>query len=166
MAIMVLIAVTTDVRSGKIYNWVTVSGAAVGLILNVVGDGLPGAATSLLGLALGFVVFLVSSVFGRILGGGDIKLLMAIGAIQGPAFLAYTLAAMAFAGGLLAVGVALWHGDLLPSLRRLYNGLFMRAVAKIPVDIAQSKATTRLPYAIPIALGSFAAVYFTMLPHV
>ena len=163
LAIMVAVAVYTDVRVGKIHNWVTVPFAGVGLILNGIGAGLDGVVRSLLGIAVGMGVFLFSALFGRILGGGDIKLLMAVGAIQGPVFLLWTLVYMAIIGGALAILVSLWRRDLLASLKRLVSGLMMRVFAKVPVDVADAGSTARLPYAIPIALGSMVALYVLKL---
>lgn len=154
MTIMVGIAVYTDVRVGRIYNAVTVPGAALGLILNLAERGPEGLIHSLLGLAVGFAAFLLSAVCGRMLGGGDIKLLMAIGAIQGPTFLLWTMLYMALAGGVLAIVVSVVRGDFLASLRRLWTGVSLRVAAKVPMDIADAKPRARLPYAIPIALGS------------
>jgi prepilin peptidase CpaA len=154
MVVMVGIAVYTDVRVGRIYNALTVPCAALGLVLNLADRGLPGLGDSAAGLAVGFGAFLLSAVFGRMLGGGDIKLLMAIGAIQGPVFLLWTIVYMALAGGVLAVVVSAWRGDFLASLRRLWTGLSLRVVAQVPMDAGEAKAKARLPYAIPIALGS------------
>lgn len=163
MAIMVAIAVYTDVRVGKIHNWLTVPFAGAGLVLNAVSFGLDGVITSLLGIAVGLGVFLFSSLFGRILGGGDIKLLMAIGAIQGPAFLLWTIVYMAIIGGVLAILVALWRGEFLASLKRLGGGLMMRLFARVPIDVSDTHSRARLPYAIPIALGSLVALYVLKL---
>jgi len=169
MFVMVGIAVVTDVRGGKIYNSVTLPGAITGLVLNATAGGLSGenalhgaiggVVESLLGIAVGIGVFLVSSLFGRILGGGDIKLLMAIGAIQGPIFLSWTIVYMALAGGVMAIGVMMFNRDLFGGLRRLFAGITMRLFAKVPIDVADNKPTTRLPYALPIAVGSAIAFY-------
>ena len=159
MTVMVAVAVYTDVRVGKIPNWLTAPAACIGLILNGIDNGPDGVIHSLLGIAVGLGVFFLSSVFGRILGGGDVKLLMAIGAIQGPTFLLWTIVYMAIIGGVLAVAVSLWRRDFVASLRRLVGGLAMRAFAKVPIDVGEVKPTARLPYAIPIALGSLTALY-------
>lgn len=163
LIVAVSVAVYTDVRDGKIYNALTVPCAAAGLLLSAVSGGWEGLVQSLLGIALGFGLFLFSSLFGRILGGGDIKLLMAIGAIQGARFLVMTIIFMAIAGGVLAILVALWRRDCLASLRRLAGGILMRVYTRTPVDIGDASASARLPYAIPIALGSLMALGYPYL---
>jgi prepilin peptidase CpaA len=163
MTVMVAIAVYTDVRVGKIYNWVTAPGVVVGLALNAIGGGVDGVIQSLLGVALGLGVFLFSTMFGRLLGGGDIKLLIAIGAIQGHVFLLWTIVYMALIGGVLAIIIALWRKDFVAGLRRLVSGLALRMFAKVPIDVGDTKPVARLPYAIPIALGSLVALYVLQL---
>lgn len=163
MVVMVLVAVITDVRTGKIHNALTLPAAIIGIILNGVFNGLDGISASLLGLAAGLAVFVFSSIFGRILGGGDIKLLMAVGALQGPGFLLWTLIYTAIAGGAIAVAMTLWRRDFGGTMRRLWAGLSMRIFARVPIDVGESPAGIRLPYAIPIAMGSviaFCALHF------
>jgi len=57
------------------------------------------------GLALGLVLAAAAFQFGR-LGGGDAKLMAAVGAVLGPAALLFVLFWMAIAGGMLAVVAA------------------------------------------------------------
>ena len=167
---MVAIAVYTDVRMGKIYNGLTAPCAALGLVLNAVGGGigsgfggvLDGVTHSLLGIAVGTALFAISSIFGRILGGGDVKLLMAVGAIQGAQFLLWTIVAMAIIGGILAVGLSLWQRSLSTTLKRMVASVTMRLFAGVPADVADATPTGRLPYAIPIALGSLVSLYVSL----
>ena len=161
MVTMVTIAVYTDVRVGKIFNWLTAPCVILGLVLNTVFGGWDGFQLSLAGIGVGFGVFMLSVMFGRLLGGGDIKLLIAVGAITGPVFLLWTIVYMALCGGVLAVIVAMWRGDLIACLKRLASGLWMRMIAKVPLDIADAKPKARLPYAIPIALGSVITLIVT-----
>jgi len=160
MTLMVAIAVYTDVRVGRINNALTAPCALLGLVLNGISGGSEGLVQSLAGIALGLAIYLVSSVaFGRILGGGDIKLLIAIGALQGPQFLGWTCVYMAIIGGILAIGVSMWRRDFMSSLRRLWSGLFLLVFARVKIDVGDSVSPARLPYAIPIALGSLVALY-------
>lgn len=79
-------AAWTDYRFGRIPNRLTISALAAGLILNGAMGGVRGAITSALGLVAGFVVpgvlYKVSS--GKAIGGGDVKLFAALGALLGP----------------------------------------------------------------------------------
>ncbi len=162
--LVVTVAVYTDVRWGKILNALTMPGIVVGLLLNSIRDGTGGLLLSLAGIGLGLGLFVLSSFLGRIIGGGDIKLLMAIGALQGPSFLLWALFYAAIIGGVLAIAIALQHGILMHKLKALFAGLYLRMTCKVPMDIEESSASSpRLPYAIAISFGVVAAM---LIPHV
>ena len=78
-ALLVAVALYTDITQGKIYNWLTAPALGVGLLLNGVFYGTAGLLSSLGGIGIGLALFLLSAVLGRILGGGDVKVLTALG---------------------------------------------------------------------------------------
>ena len=89
LAVVAIAAAVTDVRTGKIPNAITYPAIAVGLIGHtlvgrLLGDGgsAPGLAGALAGFAVGFVPLLAAFLAGGI-GGGDVKLMGAIGALGG-----------------------------------------------------------------------------------
>jgi len=152
--LLVATAVYTDVRWGKIFNHLTMSAIVLGLIINSL-TGIDGFVHSIKGVGLGLGLFLVSCLLGRILGGGDIKLLMAVGALQGPAFLAWTICCTAIIGGVLAVIIAIRHRILLEKIKTLFISCYMRVTFRVPMEIEPNDtAQPRLPYAIPISLGT------------
>ncbi len=156
--LLVAAAVYTDVRWGKIFNHLTMPAIVLGLIINSL-IGLDGFLHSIAGVGLGLGLFLVSCLLGRILGGGDIKLLMAVGALQGPAFLAWTICYTAIIGGVLAVIIAVRHGILLEKIKALFISCYMRVTFRVPMEIEDNEATQpRLPYAIAIGLGTVATI--------
>ncbi len=161
--ILVAAAVYTDVRWERIPNWVSAPLALAGLVAATALGGVEGLIKSLEGLGVGLLLFLLSALFGRLLGGGDIKLLMAVGAINGPIFLIWTIVYMAVFGGVLAVVVSLVRRDLKASLSRLGGGLLMRAFAREKMDLKDTTPAGKLPYAIPIALGSLLATVFVYM---
>jgi len=156
--LIVAIAVYTDVRWGKIFNAVTLPGMIIGLAVNGALGGVEGLWLSFQGLLLGFALFLVSAFFGRILGGGDIKLLMAIGALQGPVFLIWALFYTAIIGAVLAIALGLYRGVLAKSLRSLVASCYLRLAQRVPMELNEATGGPRLPYAIAISLGSLVAL--------
>jgi prepilin peptidase CpaA len=151
-------AVYTDVRWGKILNVLTFPAMLTGVVVNTAFKGGDGLLLSLGGLGLGFGLFIVSALFGRILGGGDIKLLMAVGALQGPYFLAWAIFYTALVGGALAIAVGLYRGVLGQRLRFLVASIYLRLTQGVPMEMHEAKGGPRLPYAIAIALGSIVAI--------
>jgi prepilin peptidase CpaA len=116
-ALVSTIAAVTDSRNGRIPNWLTLPAAVFGVGLHAAMGGVGSAGISLLGLVLAAAVpailFKVSQ--GRAIGGGDVKLFAAIGALFGPtlsleaqfgAFVllaVFALTKLAFRGQLLRV---------------------------------------------------------------
>ncbi len=157
--LLVAAAVYTDVRWGKIFNRLTMPAIALGLVINSLTGSLDGFVHSVAGIGLGLGLFLMSCLLGRILGGGDIKLLMAVGALQGPAFLAWTICYAAIIGGVLAVIIAVRHGILLEKIKALFASCYMRLTFRVPMEMEDNEATQpRLPYAIAISLGTVATI--------
>ena len=73
-----------DWRYRRIPNWLTVPGLLAGIAVNAFMGGWPGAKSSLLGAGLGLLI-LLPFVLVKALGGGDWKLIGAVGACLGPA---------------------------------------------------------------------------------
>jgi len=92
----------TDLRSGRIYNVITLPAMAAGLAWALLRGGEGAVAASVTGLALGLIPFGLAAWRGWI-GGGDVKLFGAIGALAGPFFLFDCL----FVAFLLAAAYAL-----------------------------------------------------------
>ncbi len=161
IAASITLAVTaayTDIRWGKIFNWMTVPFAVLGLTLNTVGGGLDGLLLSLSGIGAGFALWLVSNFLGRILGGGDIKLLMAFGALLGPMFMLYTFAIGAVVGGIMALVIALRRGILAKIMKQMGTSIYMRAAFSSPMEITDGAGEVRLPYAIALGIGAVVSI--------
>ena len=168
------LAVWHDVRTRRIPNIVVFTGALSGLALNILlpaGHGLfsdafggIGFIKSIAGLAAGLALLLPMYVM-RAMGAGDVKLMAMIGAFMGPqAIVAVALLSMV-AGGVLALAVSLFKGQLTAVITNVYqiatHSVF-RALAGAGVRIESTTVPTgKLAYAIAIATGS--ALYIFIL---
>ncbi len=119
VSVLASIAAITDVRTGKIPNWLTLPGTLLALSYSVVAHGTQG----LLHSALGFLIcFLVPATVywsskGKAIGGGDLKLFALLGAWLGPsAGLELQLTAFVFLMVLAFVQLT-WRGKLLGVLK-------------------------------------------------
>ena len=110
------IACVTDIRTRKIPNLLTVSAAGIGGLFHFATTSWVGLGWSVAGCAVGLAMFLPFFLL-RGIGGGDVKLLAALGAWLGPyqamwldLFAALAGGPMARSGGaLVAISVARWR---------------------------------------------------------
>lgn len=165
---LVLIAAAYDVLYRRIPNWLVASGIAAGLLINTVIFGMHGMKVSLFGLLLAFLIYFPFFVL-RGMGAGDVKLMMAIGSVTGPAVWFGIVIATGLAGGVVALAVLLSRKRLAVTLMNtaliLSSLLRLRAPYKDHphLDVSSPAALT-MPHAATIALGSIsflvAAQYF------
>lgn len=85
-----IISVYTDIRYGKIKNYVTFPLIIIGLIYNLCSFGLVGIFDFLLSVFLIFIITIIFAFSGGI-GMGDVKLFIAIAAIKGQLFGLYSI---------------------------------------------------------------------------
>ncbi len=158
LVILVGLAAATDVAWRRIPNVLTVTAFCFALGIRALAGSdalLQGAAGAGLGFAFSFPLFALGG-----LGGGDVKLLTAVGAFLGPLQLVYAFLATALIGGLLALIVSARQRALgrvtrsaASVLKTLFAGLSMRAdLAALPT--LESDDAVRIPYGVPIAIGA------------
>jgi len=83
--IVTFVAMITDMKWGKIYNWLTFPLILIGFSANSYFFGMQGFGISLIAAALGITFYLWFAYLGAV-GMGDVKLMAAIGALGGVKF--------------------------------------------------------------------------------
>ncbi len=161
---MLTAALATDLHWGKVPNWLTIPPLVVGILINAVSAGVTGLLDSLGAIGLVLSLWIVTMLLGGTLGGGDIKLLAALGAVAGFHFIVYALPVSVAIGGLIAVIVAIRRRALGASLHRLYRGIATVAIPHIPTQIGRETGTVHFPYATAIAMGSILTMLWTGIP--
>lgn len=130
LAIALVFAAITDIRSRTIHNWLNL-GIAVAAPVFWWSSGLslwPGVALQLGVAILAFAV--LAGLFAlRMMGGGDVKLLTALALWIEPTAFMHLLMIMALAGGALTVVMGVWH------------------------FVLQQKERLAIPYGVAIAFG-------------
>lgn len=158
--VLALIAGIFDFRSRRVPNWLSVTGLATGLSLNLYLAGLMGLKTSLLGLGLALLFYLPLFLL-RAMGGGDVKLMAAMGSMVGPDAWLIVFVLTALLGGVVAIALLVYRGGLSTALGNVGRILTSLGQAQAPhvahpeLDIAHPRATT-LPHAVVIAIGTAA----------
>lgn len=150
-------AAAFDIRTRRIPNWLTVAGAAAGLLSNAWLFSWAGLRDAAVGIALALLVYL-PLVWLRGMGAGDAKLMAAIGAFTGPANWIAIFALSGLLGGVMGLGLALWKRRLrrtLASTAELAGDLarLRKPHERKPEWDVQQSAGLRLPYGLVIALG-------------
>ncbi len=159
-------AAISDLRTRKLPNWLTVPALVAALLMHTVINGLAGLGFSLFGFVTGFGILLVLWLTGGS-GGGDVKLMGALGAWLGAGltlrvFLVSTaLAAIAAAAMLLAGTLSRGFGFV--QRRYLAGGSAARPNARRPKDreLRRLRRQRRrlMPYAVPVALGTWLVLF-------
>jgi len=104
-------ALYCDLRTRRVPNAITLPAIALALALQATLNGTEGLIEALQGGGLGLILLLPLFAAGKF-GGGDVKLLVAIGALRGASFLWRAALLGAMAGGVLAFGLLAYHREL------------------------------------------------------
>jgi prepilin peptidase CpaA len=161
VVLVAVLACVTDLRSRRIPNALTLSAALAGLLAHWIVQGPDGALFSASGWLVGLLVFLPFFLV-RGMGGGDVKLMAALGAWLGPQETIWLAIYTGIAGGVLAVLVAASSGYLRTALHNVLSVFRFWAAAGIrpvPGITLESKESPRLAYAVPIFAGVVVTIW-------
>jgi prepilin peptidase CpaA len=154
--LVALVGAVTDVRSARIPNSLTYSAALAALGLRVALLGLYGLKSGALGMLLAGGLFLFLFVLGA-MGGGDMKLMAAVGAWVGSEEVMTLILAAALAGGVLAIGRIIFRNMLGETLRNTIRLIFYRFTSGMqphPELNVQAPGSQRVPFGVAIAVGA------------
>jgi prepilin peptidase CpaA len=164
--LLILAAATAmDIHGRRIPNWLTLGLAAGGLAVSCGPWGAVDPLWSFLGLLTGFILLFFLFALGAV-GGGDVKLLAAVGAWVGPAGVIAIFCVAAISGMFIVLGQALWQGRLGVLLRNalvlILNFIHVKqfGLEHVMATGQSSEGVEKpLPYAAPI----FAATVLVLL---
>jgi prepilin peptidase CpaA len=158
------VAAYTDLLHRKVYNWLTYPAIAMGLAF---GFGIGGIGSSpwghsllshITGAALGFGLLFVVY-WSRAVGGGEVKLAAAVGAIYGFPFVLPALFWSSLVGALMALWTLVWRGQLMKGLRGA-----ARYAISIKADLdPEDPAAVKIPYGVAMAFGTLVAFFLPIV---
>ena len=154
LAIVLIVAVYMELKESRIPNWLTLPGMGIGLMLGYLPGGLS-LQSSLGGLGIGFGFLFMFYVFGGI-GGGDVKLMGAVGALLGHALAVPALFYTAILGGFMALMVLIWRKSFWSGLKAGAM-MFIRG-RKATEENKEKESLGTIPYGLAIAGGCLAAL--------
>jgi prepilin peptidase CpaA len=168
LAALVVSAAAADLRLKKIPNWLTYPAILVGLAANTwAGWTSPagwwsGLLGSVAGFAVGFLPLMLAWLAGGI-GGGDAKLMGAIGAIGG---WRVALGAMLYGfivAALMAVVVMVRRRLVRRTLRRVWQTVVLLVTPGARPADPTSKDSPTIPFAVALCVGTVAAIAEVMI---
>ncbi|MBU1229889.1 MAG: prepilin peptidase [Proteobacteria bacterium] len=160
LTLSLMVASVIDLRSQRIPNLLTMPAALAALAYHLLTQGPQGLWFSLAGLGLGLALMLGPFLFG-VMGGGDVKLMGAVGAFVGPQTVLIAFLLTSLAGGAYALLVLARRSGLLAGvLARLRAALYaVSATGEFFYQPAPEGAgLPKLCYGLAIALGAVAAM--------
>jgi len=159
--IVMILATITDLWSRRIPNWLVVPFLVAGIAVRGFSGGWRGLGQSVLGAILGALVLGVFYWAGG-MGMGDVKLFASAGAWIGPFQLIFAFVFMGLAGGLIALGCAIYGGyvgDWASKTSDLIFGLRARGFhGSAQLNLSNPKAR-KMPYAPAIAIGTILSFF-------
>lgn len=158
LLVLVLTAAVTDLRARRIPNWLTLPAGFLALAIHLTLAGTQGALWSLFGLALAGLVYLLPYLLGW-MGGGDLKLMAAAGAIVGPQLWLRLFFWSAILGGVFALIALVRDGRFRRALENISQMVREAARLRSPraknpeLDIRSDRAVTT-PHGVAIAIAA------------
>jgi prepilin peptidase CpaA len=154
-----LTAAIGDLRWRRIPRLFTAAGFVIGLVFHALhGQFFTAAAAGLLGFIIGLAFFQLGAV-----GGGDVKLVAALGAMLGLSKWMMAMKAAILVAGAMALVQIIRHGAVRRTLRNMgeiIRSLLVAGMKPHPVINVQSSAAIRSPFGVAAAVGTFVAVFW------
>lgn len=159
------VAIATDLRTRRIPNVVTGPAILAGLGLNAWISGWDGLTASVLGCLAATAILICPFALGGV-GGGDVKMMAAVGALLGPRLAFYSLVLGLVLGGVVAVVQlarrARLHEKLAAMYRMAVNAVLARSMEPLRLSSSDPNAVV-LPYSLPLGVGTAAVIAVSLV---
>jgi len=156
--VFVLAAALADMRWRRIPRLLTLSAFLTGLIVHWTrGDFWSAAAAALLGFAIGLSFFSLGAI-----GGGDVKLITALGAMLGFGPWAFAMEIAVLAAAAMAIVQIIRRRVVVQTLRNLLTILkawLTSGLRAHPAINVQNASMVRSPFAVAVAVGTLYALF-------
>ena len=171
--ILLILSGYFDITKKKIPNFITFPVILWGLLTYTIFDGFEGLKFSGLGFLVGLAVFLIPFVLGG-MGGGDVKLMAAIGALKGWRFILYTTIYTGLAGGVIVIIILIKEKKLWITIKRVFaiilkpiffiltltfNNDLLKRVNIWLLNTQVDWEKRYIPYGVAIGIGAVAAYF-------
>jgi prepilin peptidase CpaA len=158
LAGVLIAAAISDLRQGKVFNWLTYPAILVGLALGAAQGAATGqmrevVVSHVLGFGFGFGVLFIAYLLGG-MGGGDVKLMAAVGALVGWPKALDAVFYSFLAAAAIGVIVMIWRGEVRTVLRRLWLAVRILPLPTARMEEAVPTSTRLVPFGFAACLGT------------
>ena len=157
LALVAGLSAISDLRTRTIPNWLTVGGLGLAALVQMAANGWPGAKAAALGFGVAMLIYIPLYLL-RVMGGGDVKMMAAIGAAAGPGNWLAIFLITSILGGPIAIVTILLRGRFGKTMRNI-GLIFSQLIrwrapheANSELDVAHPHSFG-LPHGAVIALG-------------
>ncbi len=150
--LLLIICSYTDLTKHKIYNVITLPAVLIGIVLGLFINYETEFISRMTGFAVGFGLFTIFFVF-KALGGGDVKLIGAVGALIGTPLIIDAIILSMICAGVISIFLLMIKRRFVSDLGILYRSLF-----KIKQSKNADGKLTIAPFGFCIACGTMLAV--------
>jgi len=160
--ILLILAAYFDVKNNQIPNRITLPVTVFGFILGALDSGFSGLFSAALGFLTGFLpCFFLFRLNG--LGGGDVKLMGAVGTLAGTKFVLFTLWYSSLIGFTIALFILIKNRQLINGLKKSYYLILSIFIKQKSVENYSNdeKKSLTIPYGIAIVTGAYIS-FFTL----
>ena len=162
LALFLAYCAFTDGTKSKIFNHATFPAMGVGLLLHLLFGGGTGLGWALLGLAIGLGIQFVPWRL-NLAKAGDVKLLMAVGALKGWAFCVFGFLYGSIAFGILILPWLAKRGELGAVGRNLKNYAHLALVTHTAEAPAPTVTKKFVPWGVGLSIGFGIALAFELI---
>lgn len=153
-----VIAAFTDAWKGRVYNWLTFPAMVLGILFSVSQNSWDGVWASLFGIGVGFLLYGWMFFLG-LMGAGDVKLLMALGAWGGFRYAIEVGVLSILLGGVFALFILIFTKRILSFAQRIYVFVLTLVVKELTLEPFQIDRKLKMPFAIPIAIAAVWVIF-------
>jgi prepilin peptidase CpaA len=167
LAALVIIAAAFDLRTRRIPNWLCATGLVSGFACQIALFHWTGARDAALGAGLALLIYIPLFAL-RAVGGGDVKLMAAVGSIAGPASWVAIFLITAITGGAIALVMIAVTGRFARTMRNvgilLTELVHLRAPYRVEQELDVSSGQgLRLPHGCTIAAGTLLYLGYSIM---
>lgn len=156
--LMLSAALYYDLRYQRIPNKLCLATLSIGFIINTLFYSWPGLTAAFLGALLALTILLPAYAF-RLIGAGDVKIMIAIGAISGPLLIAWSIVFAIIFGAFTSILLALRKVGLTGLKLTLSRYKYTLYLGQYFKPEAGDMGAVKVPYAPALMLGWLLACY-------